>query len=81
MNGDIEDERHFMLTCTAYNELRKELFGQIRVVSGGIWCLNSMQPESLFWLLLGGSKDKYEIKIFELVKNFIRRAHQRRQQL
>jgi hypothetical protein len=81
MNGDIEDERHFLVACSAYDQLRKNLFHEIAVASSGTWRMESMSPEAKFLWLMGGTKDRYQEPIFDFVKHFIRKAHKRRNQL
>jgi hypothetical protein len=67
MNGEIENERHFMLECTAYKDLRRILFNNIRIDTEGKWKLESYLPMVQLKTLLGGTGDKFQKKVNENV--------------
>jgi len=78
MSGSVENEAHFLLSCEGYEDLREELFRGIWVESGAKWAMEYLTPEAQWKVLMGGTKDKFEGKIFEMVKNFLRLAYKRR---
>ena len=78
MREEVEDEMHFLLSCNCYADLREILFHEIRVESGGKWMIGNLTQESQWKVLMGGTQDKFEGRICELVKKFIRNAYKRR---
>ena len=45
---EIEDEKHFILTCPKYNVLRNELFNSIQNISNRKWNFNQLSSEDTF---------------------------------
>ncbi len=75
LNGEVEDEQHFMMKCNAYTDLRDSCFEKICNITKG-----SQIPyhyESFIKLLAG----KSEGKVIEEIKYFIKRAMKRRERL
>ena len=80
MSGEIEDEKHFMLVCNAYDQLRKSLFLDISIVTAGKWQLEKLSPELQWRVLMEGSQDKFQIAVAENVQLFVAKAMKRRGQ-
>jgi len=66
-----ETEKHFLITCTRYSNYRSELFNQILNVSGGKWNLFNRTVDDRFLLLINGTQDSLQIKIFKLVQRYL----------
>ena len=70
-----------MVECKAYENLRKELFQEIEIVSRGKWCMEGLSPESQFLLLMGGSRDRYQDNLQNRIFSFVRQAFKCRKYL
>jgi len=62
----IEDEVHFVVQCPRYTQFRMELFEKICNISNSKWDLNRNSIQDRFILLVNGTQDEWELKIFEL---------------
>ena len=68
-----EDERHFLLKCPLYNELREDIYGKITLMDSNFKFKRS-QEDQLFYLLINPPRDlqkivaKYVYDYFELRK-------------
>jgi hypothetical protein len=81
MNGEIEDEKHFMLDCEMFDDLRERMFEQIRQKSNEKWKLGGELREVRWQVLMRGSEDSYSKDIWESVKVFVREAMKRREKI
>ena len=67
--GQLEDEKHLLLDCTAYSDARTTLFSHIEtqlatINATHIWAyLRSLQPENLVRYLLGRSEQHWDKRI------------------
>ena len=78
----VEDEKHFLLHCHEYSELRQQLFeGLVLLLGGSVvrWSRMTLcQPDTMFNLLVGfGAKTK-RIQIMACVETFLVRAMKKR---
>jgi len=78
MNGEVEDEKHFLINCQVYQDLREDMYIEIGNVSQGKWKLKDKEGEEVWKLLLGGTKDSFQTQIFEKVKKLVKEADARR---
>ena len=81
MNRQIENEKHFLLDCEAYNDIRKELFSNITLQTEGKWKLGKLIPMMQWKVLMRGTKDKFQNKVAENVLSFVAQAMKRRNQI
>jgi hypothetical protein len=79
MTGQIENEKHFMLDCVAYENLREILFNNIRRDTEGKWQLETYTPIDQLKILLGGTGDKFHCVVAENVFCFVGQAMKRRE--
>jgi hypothetical protein len=77
MSGDIEDEKHFILHCRAYQDLRDTLIKDIQLLTTNRVQLEQ-DPELQWKVLMQATGDNAGRKICEALKTFIREAHKRR---
>jgi len=76
-SGEVESEKHFILNCNAYEDLRKKMMNDVNYY--GIET-NSLSPEELWQVLMNPPKKQmYEVN--ESVKNFLKKAMTRRDRL
>ena len=66
-----EDEKHFVVECSRYQNVRGKFFDQVSTISNGKWNLRLMTNENLFILLMAGTRDKFETKILQAFQCFI----------
>ena len=78
MSGEVEDERHFVLDCVTYSDLREKMFRDIFLLSKGKWNMSEVEREVRWKVLLAGSKDIFSKEILEIVKFFVKKAFDRR---
>ena len=78
MSGEVEDEKHFLLHCTVYEHLRQKMYQDIKMETSGMWRLEDMNPEEKWEILLRGTRDRREKKVFEQVKLFVYKANKLR---
>ena len=81
MRGQIENEKHFLLDCEAYKDIRDEMFININVQTEGKWKVGSIIPVMQWKVLMGGTQDKWQNKVFENVLSFVDKAIKRRYQV
>jgi hypothetical protein len=81
MSGEVENEKHFLLDCSMYDDLRKTLFYDISVVTERNWVVDSLIPESQWKILMGGTRDKWHNMVAEKVLCFLARAMKLRSQI
>ena len=78
MEGEVEDEKHFMLHCRAHEALRDKMFQDICTVSQGKYNLAQADQELKWQVLMKGGERIFRQPILECVKNFARVAMGRR---
>ncbi len=78
MREEVEDEKHFMLHCRAYDTLRQKMFKDIYAASQGKYSLEQANTEVQWQVLMQGTEDLYRQEVFECVKLFVRVAMERR---
>ena len=67
----VESEKHFLLDCPRYQDLRNKLFASILEISNGKWELVNRSSEDQFLLLMAGSGDQYESRIFKTFHKYL----------
>ena len=72
-SGDIEDEFHFMLKCTLYDQERSDLFTQLQDFS----TLNFLHKPELFLTLMTANYGDHEFA--SSITNFIHSCYEKRQ--
>ena len=70
----VEDEKHFVLQCPLYDQLRANLFKSICNISGGKWDLKNRPMEESFVLLMQGTGDEHEKIIFRIFHCHLQRC-------
>lgn len=78
LNGEVEDERHFLLDCKTYSDLREKMYREIFLLSKGRWAMSQLEREVRWKVLLAGSRDIFCKDIMEVVKMFVKEAFDRR---
>lgn len=78
MDGAVEDEKHFLLHCVAYEALREKLFRDICLASERKVDLKNADQDTRWEVLMQGVPGQYKKPIFECVKLFVRAALWRR---
>ncbi len=76
LSGEIEDEKHFVLQCKAYNELRNQMIDSIRIKTYNKVNLYTY-PKDKLWLMLM-NPHRYKVQITESLKEFLQRAMKKR---
>ena len=66
-----ETEKHFVTACPRYHLLRMKLFKLIAEISNDKWHLEHKSSEEQFLLLIAGTGDEYETKIFCVFQNYL----------
>ena len=66
-----ETEKHFVTACPRYHLLRMKLFGRIAEISNDKWHLEHKSSEEQFLLLIAGTGDEYETKLFSVFQNYL----------
>ena len=72
--GEIEDEKHFLLRCPHFRELRKEMFNSIQEKVG--MDLESRSEEQQWKALMGQESTPGQLS--DIVKKFVRKAMKER---
>ena len=67
----VEDELHFLLKCSKYNNLRTQLFVTILKISNGKWDMADRDSPDVFILLLNGTGDDYEMEKFQCFHKYL----------
>ena len=70
----VEDERHFLMLCPLYKDLREKFFKTIVVISEGKWNFQSKPVAESFVLLMQGTGDEYECIIFQFFHTYLKRC-------
>lgn len=70
-SGKIEDEKHFLLFCSKYHLSRSEFFSKVKNITLGKWDFKNYHPDYSFSVLLQGTGDEFEVKIFNLFHKFL----------
>jgi hypothetical protein len=78
MSGEVEDEQHFVLSCTAYQNFRNKLFEQIEEVSAGKLRLGDLSREEQWKSLMKGNHLIEQKQLLECLKTFLVSANNRR---
>ena len=69
--NQIEDERHFIIYCPRYNDLRNVLFYNLRLLSNHKWQLESFSHVECFYFLISGSGDCFELLMYAEFQRFL----------
>ncbi len=76
LSGEVEDEKHFILSCTYYNDLREVMIHRIEI-NTDIRLIN--EPQEVMWnVLMNNPKNQL---ICEVLADFVSKAMQRREQI
>ena len=67
----VENELHFLVECDKYNQLRSQLFNSIFTLSKGKWNLSAISKHDCFIILINGTLDNYQYKIFRLLHSYL----------
>jgi hypothetical protein len=67
----VEDERHFIVVCSKYHQKRNQLFERIKEVSNSKWDLGRLDQDTQFLLLINGTGDEYEARMFVIVQRYL----------
>jgi len=78
MSGEVEDEKHFMLHCCAYESIRNKMYQTTSQHSQGTWNVGLSNAEAQWRILMRGTEDRYEKQFFEIVKTYVAEASKRR---
>ena len=78
MSGQIEDEKHFLLKCRMYEEMRRHMYDTIMRNTNNTYKLMQLNDEQR-WQILMNSQNKTEIN--EPLKEYVKKAMIRRSQL
>lgn len=70
-SGEVEDEKHFILCCNYFRDLRSELFDEVRGVCGVDWDSMSMERQ---WDLLMSGGGSQSGGVGEALKKYVRKA-------
>ena len=82
--NEVESEQHFVMKCTRYNSFREEFYFSVASASGasgGKWDFSHRSMEEAFVLILQGTGDEFEVKIFRLFHSFLAKSFQLRNSL
>jgi hypothetical protein len=77
--GLVEHELHFVVYCPKYSSLRKILFQNISNISNSKWQLESLNGKDKFLILVNGTGDTFQLKIFQEFQTFLVRAFKLRE--
>jgi hypothetical protein len=77
LSGEVENERHFILKCTVYEELREQMFESIREKTNGRFHLNNKSEEER-WQALMNSEIK-PIEVCEELEMYVQKAFKQRE--
>ena len=77
--GHVENEVHLVILCPKYNSLRESLFQEIEKVSSSKWRLKELGGHDRFLILVNGTGDSYQMKIFQQFQTFLFRAFKLRE--
>ena len=77
--GKVEDESHFILECEAYQSLRQSMYDNIRTITNNRINITTKPWEERLSILM--NPDIERSKIYEIIKNFIKKAYKRRSQI
>jgi len=69
---EVETELHFLVECPRFETLRLELFKNILNSSGGKWDLLTKSFMDRFLLLINGTQDTCQAKIFTLLHTYLK---------
>jgi hypothetical protein len=78
MSGKIEDEKHFVVECEAYQQAREILFSQLQEASSGRVNLQNHSQEDQWNILMKGNHMLEGKSLFESLKTFLVSAKKRR---
>jgi hypothetical protein len=70
----VETEKHFLVDCARYHELRQKFFLSIFNISNGVWDLARRPENECFILLIQGTGDQYENVIFKMFHKYLERC-------
>ena len=73
-----ESEKHFLIACPKYEHLRVDLFTKIINVSNGKWNLTNYTDQDRFLLIINGTQDKFNLKVFTLIQNYLEKCYKLR---
>jgi len=76
MSGAVEDEKHFILDCNAYTNLRNEMLDRIRSKTHNRYNLH-LEGADRRWIILMNPKDK-KAEINEALKEYLKTAWKKR---
>ena len=84
MNGSVEDEKHFLIECKTYDDLRERMFRQIEIDTNNVVRFDQMSNEESWIVLMKGTDittKKQNDTIIEHMKKFVQEAMERRSKI
>ena len=84
MNGSVEDEKHFLIECKTYDDLRERMFRQIEIDTNNVVRFDQMSNEESWIVLMKGTDittKKQNDRIIEHMKKFVQEAMERRSKI
>ena len=76
----VESEKHFLLDCSKYATFRNHFFDSVMNISKGKWNFRTRNADEVLILLLQGTGDDYEMKIFNSFHKFLEKCFKIRTQ-
>jgi hypothetical protein len=78
MEGDIEDEKHFLLDCAMYQDMRQRMFDEIRIITADRVRLDEKTKEEQWRILMKGVEGSSRIETYECVKKFLKASNEKK---
>jgi hypothetical protein len=74
LSGEVEDETHFMLSCSTYNHLRDTMWSELEIKFG--ICRHGMTTQKQLNTLIGDelSEHAYYTEVIKIVMKYIEKA-------
>ena len=70
----VEDEKHFLLVCPRYDALREQFYQSCVTNTGGKWDFKKRPPDEAFLILMQGSGDEHEMKLFGMLHSHLEKC-------
>ena len=67
----VESEFHFLVECDMYKIYRNNLYHKIADISNNKWNLVKLSKQDCFILLVNGTLDEYQNKIFVIFHKYL----------
>ena len=70
----VEDEKHFLVYCPKYAQLRNNFYQSILNITATKWNFMTRPPDEVFILLMQGTGDQFESIIFRLFHSYLEKC-------